>query len=191
MSRSFHTDKPEIIAKRNIENNRNKRPLRIQEKKLKNNDIHPLPKSIILKSLETVPVEYYYGLKGIELIQRQKPVGKPFATYSLNDKVIRLFSLPITWNLDSLSPYFEHELKKYNPEIIRLESGEVIINWNDKNSLMMWYHFHVFYHELGHHFCNQYKQKRKAGSNFHEEVIADLQSNRLTKNFFKTILKIK
>jgi hypothetical protein len=93
MSRSRNTEKESVRAARGIgrdEEGELSLP-RIIVRKPRRGDIHPLPKSILVRLLKHVPVEYFYGLSRIELRARQGKIGDPFGAYGRDEKAIILY----------------------------------------------------------------------------------------------------
>jgi len=194
MSRSYRTQKESVIAERRMprDNNGDIEYPRVVERKASRGDIHPLSKSALNRLFRNMlPIEYLYGLKRIELRPRKNSrIGCPFGEYQWDERVIRLYSLPLEWNLD----YFDKELldsiTKYHKNIGPAESGErlIYVKWPEEPMLGMWYYSYVLTHELGHHFNEQYKAKKKRLQTFrHEEMVADLHSKRLTAELHKEL----
>jgi hypothetical protein len=77
VSRSYRTQKEEVIAKRNISrDSKDKLVLpRVIERKPREGDIHPISKSRVESVLAKTPDAYLYGLSRIELRARNAPIG--------------------------------------------------------------------------------------------------------------------
>jgi hypothetical protein len=128
---------------------------------------------------DLIPLQYLYGLRRIELRPRQSNrIGKPFAFYSVGDKSIILYSLPIVWRLDSIPARFQRVLEAYDA-IVEKSADSVIVRWPDQAKMSIWYWTDVLMHELGHHFMHQYRHKNGT-VNIAEarEFIADLHARR-------------
>lgn len=57
--------------------------------------------------------------------------------------------------------------------------------------MSVWFYCEVFAHELGHHFRNQYRYKRKRAEIIKEELVADLHARRFKESLFKEYMKRK
>ena len=66
MSKSYRTQPPRVIANRKL----NSSPVTIVERKCIKSDYHPLNKAMIKALVSELPAEYVYGLKLIELADR-------------------------------------------------------------------------------------------------------------------------
>lgn len=110
---------------------------------------------------------------------RAGEIGKPFGLYQPRDKAIYLYSLPTTWHLPSLSKGMLAGLRQYFPQIEQKEK-EVIVRWPSVEIFMLWFFLEVFAHELGHHYRNQYRSKRKKSLRMLDhELVADLHARRI------------
>ena len=160
MSRSFRTEPKRRIAARNANRNEDGRVVlpRIVERLPRIGDVHPISKSKLAQMLSRLPVELYYGLRLIELRSRQNPVGSPFGEYSLSDKTIRLYSLPLTIHLPSISAR-QRRLMEVCEATIEKRADGFTISWPDAFSMGFWFYHDVFLHELGHHHRFQYPSK--------------------------------
>jgi hypothetical protein len=181
MSRSRNTEKESVRAARGIgrdEEGELSLP-RIIVRKPRRGDIHPLPKSILVRLLKHVPVEYIYGLSRIELRARQGKIGDPFGAYGRDEKAIILYSLPKLWVVDLMSERGQEDLEAYHAKVSR-QGRQWHVYWPADAGLALWFFNEVFAHELGHHFAEQYKKKRGRirGVRF-REMNADLRSFRV------------
>jgi hypothetical protein len=192
MSRSYKTQKESVIAKRRIVRDTRGNPLypRIIVRRARQGDIHPLTRQQLKSVFQNIPLKYLYGLHAIEMRARQdNRIGDPFGKYSIEDKIIILFSLPLEWQLegakiDSL-PEFILRCQLCKAEITESERG-VTIKWSDKTWLSFWYYMEIFTHELGHHYNIQYRHKKgRFGKIAHEEFVEDLHARRIISAYFK------
>ena len=156
---------------------------RVIERKPRRGDIHPIPKKLMNVVLRELPEKYVYGLSRIELRARgTDAIGQPYGVYRLDEKAIILYSLPVRWELEYLRSEREAELRQFGADISTSASISSI-QWMENGHLSHWYYCCIFAHEMGHHFRNQYKNRRKVGSDVDEELVADLHAKRLTEIF--------
>lgn len=185
LSKSYRTEPESLIANRNAERDSEGRVIlpRIVERKPRRGDVHPLPKKLLSSVLHNLPPKYIYGLSRIELRAREtKAIGQPYGVYLLDEKAINLYSLPVEYELEYLRSEREIELRQFGAIISK--SGSISsIRWSETGQLSHWYYCCILAHEIGHHFRNQYKQRRKIGSDIDEELVADLHAKRLTELF--------
>lgn len=181
MSDSYRTQKESVVAARRIKRDAQGDPIypRIIAKRPSPGDIHPLNRSRLLRLFESLPIEYLYGLKQIELQPRlNERIGDPFALYIRSEKTIRLFSLPTEWRLDRLPPFLRKSLGTFRARI-EDEKGQIVVKWRSDAVMSLWYQCEVFVYELGHHFRGQYRHKNgNWGLRWHEEWVADLHARR-------------
>ena len=193
MSRSRNTEKESVRAKYCIGRTDDDDVLlpRIVVRRPARGDIHPIPRDILIGAIRLdIPVEYIYGLKRIELRARKgKQVGGHFAAYRRDEKAIILYSLPLQWTIDTMPENRKRELESWGVKIFR-KDNQWQVHWPSEIELCMWYFTEVFTHELGHHFAEQYKNKRgKIRSRKFRELNANLHSLRLTRDIFKRMRK--
>jgi hypothetical protein len=189
MSRSYRSEKESKIASRNIRRDSDGRPIlpRIIERKPRPGDFHPMSKKIVTKMLAEIPEKYVYGLSRVELRARKSTeIGEPFGLYLIDEKAIFLYSLPSEWSLPSMTLGFELELRAFYPEIIRSDNC-VTVRWPNTDVMSLWFYCCVLTHELGHHFRNQYRYKRKQALHADEEMVAQLHAERLKTMLFKSL----
>ena len=136
--------------------------------------------------MKEIPIEYLYGLRRIELRGRlNKEIGRPFGLYSPGEKVITLFSLPLTWQLTNPGSWLRHSLPKFHAQITH-EEDKIHVKWPEESIMSLWFYCEVFTHELGHHFRARYWRKNGGyGSRSHEEFVAELHARRFTNALFK------
>jgi len=82
----------------------------------------------------------------------------------------------------SISPWFAE---------VHEENGRTIVVWPSKSHLTLWFWMTVFHHELGHHYRNQYRHKRKRAYWTEEEMVANLHSSRLTGRLFRNLERLR
>jgi hypothetical protein len=192
MSRSRNTQKERVRAASRIDRHEDGEVClpRIIARRPKRGDIHPLPKSILAGALRTIPVEYLYGLSRIELRARQgNRIGEPLGAYRPRERVIVLYSLPLSWVVDSMSENRQKGMEAFGGRVGR-HGEQWHVCWPSESSLAVWFFAEVVTHELGHHFSEQYKKKRGKirGVRF-REMNADLHSFRLTRAMFNRLRK--
>jgi hypothetical protein len=158
---------------------------RIIIRKPERGDIHPLNRKMIARAYDKLPLEYFYGLKEIELRARSSDIGKPFGKYSPYAKKIILYSVPENqWNISNPSEGLISALRRYHANISNMEDG-IIVEW-EADFLMSMFYLSIFFHELGHHYVNQYKCKQKPPIDDHlNEWYADMQVIKLQKHAFR------
>ncbi len=107
-----------------------------------------------------MPVDYLYGLKQVELCARtSEAIGKPYGYYLPSEKVIRLFSVPPTeWRIDEIGAKSVFQAHGADVEI---EDDSLLVRWKRPVDVAYLMYREVFLHELGHHFDNQYRHKKK------------------------------
>ncbi|MBN1788620.1 MAG: hypothetical protein JW806_09545 [Sedimentisphaerales bacterium] len=137
-------------------------------------------------SYNKLPLEYFYGLKEIELRARSSDVGDPFGKYSPSAKKIILYSVPKKqWNMSNPPKSFIASLRRYHAKITNTKDG-IIVEWESDIVLIMFF-ISILFHELGHHYMHQYKCKRKPAMGVYlNEWHADAQMIKLQKHVFKT-----
>ncbi len=193
MSRSYRTQKESVIARRNIRRDPEGSPVlpRLIQRKPHQEDVHALPKQALARLLTRIPQTYLYGLSRIELRARSsKEIGQPFGLYLPDEKAILLYSLPTKWELDFIGSSLELSIKRYYGNIIK-GNGQINVSWPNKEVMGLWFYCYVFTHELGHHYRQQYRYKRKSGGLAEEELVADLHAKRITDELFKNFKKRK
>ena len=183
--------KESVIARRNIRRDvKGERALpRLSERPAYPGDIHPIPKSVLIRLLKHIPDVYLYGLSRIELRARgSMRVGDPFGVYLRDENAIALYSLPTVWELDLMGSMLTASVTKFHA-IIKKKPGKVSVEWPKEEFMSLWFYGYVFAHELGHHYRNKYRYKRKRGGFIEEELVADLHAKRLTDMLFAALQK--
>jgi hypothetical protein len=184
MSQSYRTQKEAVIARRRVPEGAS---LRIIAREPAPGDIHPLRQRAIRGLLERIPLEYVYGLSRIELRPRRtKTIGNPFGYYWRDEKAIILYSVPpVAWHFRSLRANFRRSLIACHAAITPEENG-VCVTWPDDALISLWFYAHVFTHELGHHYVEQYRAKNgRVGGRFFQEFVAEMHARRFTNALFK------
>ena len=116
MSRSYRTRPKGIVAYDRMPRDSRGNIIfpRIITRKPKAGDIHPLSRRSIAVAYERLPLEYFYGLKEIELRAREGVIGDPFGMYSSHTKQIILYSVPPTdWILEKAPDSYLNYLKSF------------------------------------------------------------------------------
>ena len=187
MSRSRNTEKVGVAAERKIRRDEAGEPClpRIVARRPLRGDEHPLSRSALAKALRTIPLEYLYGLKRIELRPRASKVGEPYAYYEPPTRSIVLYSLPRLWTTDRLSRGHREWMECFGAEVAH-EKNAYRIHWPSESNLADWFLLGAVMHELGHHFAEQYKKKRGPikGRGF-PEMNAEMRALRLTMGWVK------
>jgi hypothetical protein len=189
MSRSRNTEKESIWAAMQISHDEDGEPSlpRIVARQPRRGDIHPLPKSVLAGALRTIPIEYVYGLSRVELRARPGRIGDPFGAYRPREKVIILYSLPRLWVVDRMSESGQRDLEAFGARVSQ-RGRQWHISWPSEAGLAVWFFKEVVTHELGHHFAEQYKNKRgRIRGITCREMNADLHSFRLTREMFNRL----
>jgi len=181
MSRSFHTEKESVTARR-----RGNMLPRVVVRAPARGDIHPLTARAIRGLFEHIPAEYLHGLTRIELRARNAKVGQPFGCYQRREKVVILYSVPPTiWEFPGLRADFRRSLQACYA-VISKEEGRVRVTWPDESLISLWYYSDVFTHELGHHYVEQYRHKNgRVGGRLFREFVAEMHARRFTEQLFK------
>ena len=156
---------------------------RVIERRPRHGDIHPVPKDLLEALLVIVPPEYVHGLRCIELRARQGPVGYPYASYRRSEKVVVVYSVPTEWEHRSIPEYEQRSMRRHGA---RLENrGDAwVVRWDDPEGLAFWFAFIVIFHELGHHFAEQYRRRKGAvHGRAYEEADAYARARRIYRGF--------
>ena len=182
MSRSYRRQKESVTAR-----TRSAVAPRVVERAPAAGDIHPLTSRALRGLFERIPGEYLHGLSRIELrARRTTEIGQPFGCYRRGEKVIILYSVPpVVWAFFSLRADFRRSLEACYAVVARHEEG-VRVTWPDDAFISLWYYCHVFTHELGHHYVEQYRHKNgRIGGRPFNEVVAEMHARRFTEQLFK------
>jgi len=121
MSKSYRTQKESVVAERRIKRDKENDPIYppVVVKTAKQGDIHPLTKTDLMRLFKHIPLKYLYGVRRIELKPRlTTQIGDPFGQYSMPEKVVTLFSLPLEWHLTSVSDWLRNSISRFHAEII-------------------------------------------------------------------------
>jgi len=186
MTRSYRTRPKDIIAGERMPRDRHGQFIfpRITVRKPKLGDIHPLDRKMIAIAYRKLPLEYFYGLREIELRARSSGVGKPFGKYSPSARKIILYSVPPRqWNIANASAGLISALRHCAAKINNTERG-IIAEW-ETDFLLSFFYLGVLFHELGHHYMHQYKCKHRPPMDIDlNEWHADAQVVKLQKHAF-------
>jgi hypothetical protein len=140
---------------------------------------------MLARALKRIPLEYPYGLSRIELRARHgNGIGAPFAAYRPDEEVVVLYSLPVLWVIDWMSEGCQRDLETLGARVSP-QGRTWHVRWRSRPHLALWFFKEVVVHKLGHHFAEQYENKRGRirGIRFRERN-ADLHSLRLTRAMF-------
>jgi len=184
MTRSKHTDPPRVVADREDRRTGMARP-RVLTRRPRHGDIHPIPKDIVEALLVIVPSEYVHGLRRVELRARERPVGKPYAVYRRDENVVIVYSVPTEWSRRFIPDYEQRSMRRFGAHLER-RADLWFVRWDDLQGLGLWFAFTVLFHELGHHFSDQYHRRR--GWIFgrpYREAFADATARRIYRAFVK------
>ena len=159
---------------------------RVIERRPRHGDIHPVPKNLIDSLLVIVPPEYVHGLRRVELRARQGPVGEPFAEYRPGEKAVVIYSVPTVWERRSIPGYMQGSMRRFGAHLEN-RGDEWRVRWdNDLSGLAFWFAYIVVFHELGHHFAEQYRRRRgRIGGRPYREADADARARRIFHAFMK------
>ena len=141
MSRSYRTRPKYILAQERMPRNKQGKIIfpRIVVRKPRHGDIHPMSKEMIARAFDKLPIEYFYGLKEIELRARPGNIGKPFGKYSRYAKKIILYSVPEKrWDITNPADGFISALRRYQAKISNVKGG-IIVEWEEDFLLFMFY----------------------------------------------------
>ena len=176
MSRSYRTQKREVIAKRNIlERSKGKPNLpRLVERKPRSGDSHPITKKYLRGALLNLPIEYLYGLRKIELLPRSAEVGSPYALYRPGEKSIQLYSQPMTWSTNNIDFSYAKRLRDHWDAEVDTQEDTTTISWPSRERRELWFFMEVLMHQLGHHYQNQYRTRDKLTHYKTENMVAHL-----------------
>jgi hypothetical protein len=194
MSKTFKTLPPDIYALSSHKRDKSGYRVlpRILQRKPRAGDVHPLKLEMLQHCLWCVPPAYIYGLKAIELSRRQGDIGAPYGVYRPREKRIRLYSCPPRlWRFSS-SVWPRHEgLLSRGARVVTSheDTTSVLVEWRDHDDLEMFY-IHVLFHELGHHYVEQYRSSRgRPKSRKSNEIVADLHDDRISTQLKRRIAK--
>ena len=184
MSRSRHTDPPRVTARR-ADARTGMARARVVERRPRQGDIHPVPKDIVEALLVVVPGEYSHGLRLVELRARQGPLGQPYAEYRRGEKTVVIYSVPRQWEMRSIPGYEQRSMSRFGARLER-RGDSWLVHWDDLEKLAFWFAYIVLFHELGHHFSDQYHRRRGwIGGRPYREAFADGTARRIHRAFVK------
>ena len=136
---------------------------KVVQRKPPKGDVYPFEVKHIRAVMRSLPKEYLYGLKQIELRPRAnlKRIGDPFGVYWGDEKKIILFSVPEKeWLFEKLSDDFKNYYEFLSAIVSENGPHSVKVVWREKRDLAYFY-FLVLMHEIGHHIESQYSTKKK------------------------------
>jgi hypothetical protein len=164
----------------------------ITYRKPRQGDIHPLEPSFVRDCRLAVPAAYIYGLKAVELRSRQDEVGAPYGYYRAAEKRIVLYSCPArNWRFSNVVWPNHKGLLSRGARIAasQKDTGTVLVEWADPEELGMFY-VHVLFHEMGHHYVNQYRSSRgRPKTRKMNEVVAELHAYKISDDLKRRIAK--
>lgn len=196
MARSRHTEPPHLYVKGRFPVDAEGRPIfpRIVRRRPRPGDVHPIERKQMGGLMALVPPEYLYGLNRVELRPRVDEVGKPYGYYSPGEKFIVLYSTPLIWDLGPVSEASSRLdqlvfLESTGAEV-RSEQDRLMVCWAPVD-LEMFYIWQVVLHELGHHYSNQWKRRRKRPPwGRYQEIIAELHKQKLSARIIRKFLTL-
>ena len=194
MSKTFKTLPLDIYALSSHKRDKGRRRVlpTILRRKPRAGDVHPLKPQMLQHCLWCVPPAYIYGLKAIELSPRQGDVGAPYGVYRPSEKRIRLYSCPPRcWRFSSAVWPRHTGLLSRGAHIITSheDKASVLVEWHDHDDLEMFY-IHVLFHELGHHYVEQYRSSRgRPETRKRNEIVADLHDVKISTHLKRRIAK--
>ena len=180
MSKSFRTRPPRFIPNENrvsIDN------IIVFERKSLKRDHYPLNKKMIQAYIKDLPPEYMYGLKSIELRDRNSiPIGDPYAFYRESEKDIIMYSVPPEkWLFSQLKQGSIDRFKEHNAKVIK-HINQIEVLWRKPIDVAYFMFREVFLHELGHHYVYQYRHRNKPpNTDYAHEELADIHMGKLSK----------
>lgn len=166
MSKSFRDRPAWKTAKIKMKVDKNNKIIlpRVVERICLKTDFYPFGKHLIAKLLKIIPREYIYGLKRIELRPRpNSDIGNPYGIYWLDEKIVILYSVPKgIWEYSNqLSQGWQDLFELHDARILKENESKIQVVWEKNVDLAYFIYKEVLLHELGHHYENQYKTKRK------------------------------
>ena len=187
MGKSYNTLPPKVKAQKEYDALENKVDFypKIIERKPYPGDTHLLSKQTIKLLLSRIPKEYVYGLTEIELRAREPNRNKPLGYYDIVDQKIVLYSMgdSMQVNLQKVRDAIKFKAH-YEWYKAKVEIGDptITVTWEDKEWREYWFIKEVFLHEIGHHYSEFYKCRKKAPTTkVHQEYIADFYRDQLVK----------
>ena len=186
MARSRHTDPPRVVAHR-MDVRTGMARARVVVRRPRHGDVHPIPKSVVESLLVIVPGEYAHGLRRVELRARQGPLGKPYAEYRRDEKVVVIYSVPTEWKLRSIPEWEQRSMHRFGADLEH-RGDSWLVRWNDLEGLAYWFAYVVLFHELGHHFSDQYhRRKGRIFGRQYREAFADATARRIHRALLKRL----
>jgi len=197
MGKSYNTKPPNIKAQQEYDAVRNKSKFypRVIERKAYPGDKHPVSKKKIQHILKSIPKEYVYGVTEIELRAREPNRGKPLGYYGTQDQKIVLYSLPEVMQINKRKIRCSRRLKDYYESYeatVEMDEASLYVSWQEIAWKEYWFIKHVVLHELGHHYSEFYKCKRKApDSRWKQEYLANYYRDKLVRDHWTYFVPFK
>ncbi len=155
---------PKLIARRRFARDSLGRPIlpRIVQRRPRHGDEHGLSARQVRGVLKYMHYEYVYGLRRIELRPRvAAEIASPWGLYDPVERIIVLYSVPAgPWWLGTHLRGTHAACLRYGAESVA-GSGGWMISWPKITDRAFFIYSHVFLHELGHHFDQMFRHKRK------------------------------
>jgi len=194
MGKSYNTTPPKIKAEKAYNDLKDKLTFypRVIERKPYPGDTHPVSKQKIQKILPYIAKEYIYGLTEIELRAREPNRGKPLGYYGIIDQKIVLYSMPKIMRIKAkssqrLKEYYE----SYHATVI-MDANTINVSWKEAEWKEYWFLKHVFVHELGHHYSEFYKCRKKApDTRAQQEYLANLYGDKIVRDHWLSMIPRK
>jgi len=192
MARSRHTEPAKKIAALRAQRRSDGTvvPPRVVRRKARPGDRHPISKKMLQVLLDGLPLQYTYGLTRVEMRAREADVGCPFALYRPSERAIFIYSVPLVWQLPADS-WVGKSAARFDATVQK-ETSVVTVAWNDLWALQEWFMRLVFFHELGHHYAEQYRHKRsRIGGRRYREASANLKATHIDRWVRKALDRVR
>ena len=151
----------------------------------------PAKPAMLQHCLQCVPPAYIYGLKAIELSPRRGDVGAPMGFTAQAKSEFAFIHVLLASGASAAS--CGRATKAYCPVeralLHRRKTRRVLVEWHDPADLEMFY-IHVLFHELGHHYVEQYRSSRgRPKTRKRNEIVADLHDLKISTHLRRRIAK--
>jgi hypothetical protein len=181
MSRTKHTTSLKYLVSDDVIEE-----IKIIEKSTGKYDLHLLHKSLLKNILRNINPKYLFGLKAIELRQkRNSPYANKLGSYSPTEKIIKIYSIEVSPIFPKLPKDWIKSIESFQGEIIEFPNFKRI-KWQKQGHAVLWYINFVLCHELGHHYVNMSKFRRKQT---YKPAIAEIRANYWAKVIFEEYLE--
>jgi hypothetical protein len=184
MARSYRSMQPEALATRTVERAGGRFLPRIVEREPRLGDVHPLPSGVLRRFLGWVPLAYLHSLRRIELRPRvSERVGRPFGLYDPSERMIILYSLPLSWTWPGFkrSSLLLRGMRAIGAAI-SVEASTVTVTWPSPERLGAWFWREILVHELSHHYRQAFRGRRGKHGSGAEEIMATVYGDRLVRD---------